>query len=113
MPDPTCLPDPSALREALRAHVTDLLGEDDPDFVAELAATFCASAAALVGTARAAAEAGDGDALRSAAHQMRGSALNVGLASLAAAWTRVEHGQDASPASALAETERAVEALAG
>ncbi len=113
MPDSARLLDPAALREALRAHVTELLGEDDPEFVAELAATFCESAAGLVETARAAAEAGDGDALRSAAHQMRGSALSVGLASLAEAWTRVEHGHDASPAAALAETERAVAALAG
>lgn len=112
MPDPTSSPDPAALRDALRAHVTDLLGEDDPDFVAELAATFCDSASALVATARTAAAAGDTAALRSAAHQMRGSALNVGLADLAEAWTRVEHGQDASPEAALAATERAVEAMA-
>ncbi len=112
MPDSACLPDPSVLRDALRVHVTDLLGEDDPEFVAELAATFCESAAGLIGTARAAAAAGDADALRQVAHQMRGSALNVGFERLAEAWTRVEHGVDASPEAALAETERAVEAMA-
>ena len=112
MPDAVSLPDPSVLRDALRVHVADLLGEDDPDFVAELASTFCASATRLIETARAAAEAGDGAALRQVAHQMRGSALNVGLTRLAEAWTRIEHGADAPPAAALAETEHAVEALA-
>lgn len=108
MPDPTSS---SSLRDALRAHVTRLLGEDDPDFVAELTATFCESAAALVRDARDAWATGDAAALRAAAHQMRGSALNVGLTDLAEAWTRVEH-EGAAPDDALRQTERAVEAMA-
>lgn len=112
MPAPTCLPAPSALREALRAHVASLLGEDDPDFVADLADTFCTSAAEGVAAARAAAARGDAVGLRSTAHQMRGSALNVGLDHLAEAWARVEHG-DAAPDDALDKTECAIDALAG
>ena len=114
MSDPTCLADSAAaLRAALGAHVADLLGEDDPDFVAELSDTFCASATDLVARAREADAAGDTAALQNVAHQMRGSALNGGCAGRAAAWARVEHGTDASPEAAIAEAEAAVDALAG
>jgi HPt (histidine-containing phosphotransfer) domain-containing protein len=103
--------DAPALLAALRAHVTDLIGEDDPDFVAELSETFCSSATDLVSRARDAHAAGDADTLKSVAHQMRGSALNVGLADLAEAWAHVEHTPGASPAAALAEASRAIAAL--
>ncbi len=96
--------------EALRAHVADLLGEDDPEFLAEITATFRDSATALSAQARTAQAASDAEALRAAAHQMRGSSASVGLSGLADAWTRVEH-DGAEPDEALALTDAVLEAL--
>ena len=109
--------DAEALRARLRAHVADLIGEDDPAFVADLSATFTSTAAALLADARTADARGDALALGAVAHQIRGSAANVGLADLAESWSRVERAADASEASdrlaaAAAETEHAVAALA-
>ena len=96
--------------EALRAHVADLLGEDDPEFLAEITATFRDSATSLSAQARAAQTAGDAAALRAVAHQMRGSAANVGLSGLADAWARVENDA-VGPDEALALTDAVLEAL--
>ena len=88
-PDHVAMPDrPTAesIRDRLRAHVADLLGEDDPDFVADLSETFTETATALLADARAAQAASNMDGVAAAAHQLRGSAGNIGLSTLAEAW---------------------------
>jgi CheY-like chemotaxis protein/HPt (histidine-containing phosphotransfer) domain-containing protein len=117
---PASGPDAGALDAQVRAHVADLIGEDDPEFAAELVATFAETTRASLDAARAALRAGDGDAVGAAAHQLRGSASNVGLVGLVDVWAAVEEGVrggaglDAAPAGrALAETERALALLAG
>ena len=120
-PDRLAQPDrPTAesIRNRLRAHVTDLLGEDDPEFIADLSETFTETATALLADARAAEAAGNVAAVAAAAHQLCGSASNIGLTTLAEAWRRVETaGGGAAAATLFAEaatqTEHAVEALAG
>ena len=104
----------------IQAHVVELLGEEDPEFVTDLLDTFIASARGAEADARAARFSRDADAVAAAAHKLRGSASNVGLTTIADLWTRVEEGirQGESAAlgdgvdRALAETTRAVDLLA-
>ncbi len=108
-----------ALLDQIDAHVVDLLGEEDPEFVADLVGTFIESAQSAEAEARSARIGRDAAAVAAAAHKLRGSASNVGLGSLAALWTRVEEGLRQGEASvlgdgldhALAETSRAVDLL--
>ena len=108
-----------ALRQ-VQAHVVDLIGEEDPEFVAELIEAFIESSRDAVVEAQAARQSGDAAAVAAAAHTLRGSASNVGLATVARLWTEVEEGVrqgnlavlQAAFDRALAETARAIEQLA-
>jgi len=77
------------LRSAIGAHVTELLGEEDPEFVQDLVDTFSASAHDLVATVRGSQDLGH---VGKVAHQLKGSAANVGLNEIESAWYRVEEG---------------------
>ncbi len=107
------------LRVAIRNHVTELVGEEDPEFVSELTETFTESARALLQRADEAAAAHDIDGIRTAAHQLRGSASNVGLRMIGDAWAPVETaarggdeaGVEAALPSALHKTRRALDFL--
>lgn len=109
---------PDHLIEAVRAHVRSLLGEEDEAFVQELMVSFAESAREAAAQAAAAAAAADAVALTAAAHALKGSASNVGLDDLQAAWAVVEEAArtGAVPAatvtSALTETERTVGQIA-
>lgn len=106
------------LRRAVAAHVTELLGEEDPEFVEDLVTTFCGSAHDLVAQVRGCQ---DLETVGKVAHQLKGSAANVGLVDLEAAWYQVETGARTGDATVLglalanaAEmTERAATLLGG
>ena len=108
----------TGLLAQIEAHVVELLGEEDPEFVADLIDTFVECARESVGAVRAARAAGDMAALGAAAHSLRGSASNVGLTGLFNRWTEVEENARRATLSPgdveapLAETERALETLA-
>lgn len=112
--------DAERLTAAVRAHVAELLGEEDPEFVQDLVDAFSGSAHDLVASAETARAGGDLDAIGGVAHQLKGSASNVGLTDLEEAWHRVESGARAGDptalglplAAAIAETERAARLLA-
>lgn len=104
---------------SVRAHVAGLLGEEDPEFVRDLVDAFSGSAHELVAQARALGAAGDLEGVGRVAHQLKGSASNVGLADLETAWHRVEAGTRGGDATVLGlplgraidETERAAALL--
>ncbi|MEM6288922.1 MAG: Hpt domain-containing protein [Bacteroidota bacterium] len=110
----TTLPD---LLSHVQAHVRSLLGEDDPEFVVDLVETFAATARQATDDAEAAASVHDTGALAAAAHALKGSASNIGLAALAGRWDMVERSArqgveaEAHLGRALAETQEAVEVL--
>lgn len=79
-----------SLLERVNRHVVALVGEEDPEFVADLVETFAETTREAVDAARAARSAGDAGAVAAAAHTIRGSASNVGLETLADAWAAVE-----------------------
>ena len=99
------------------AHVADMLGEEDPEFVADLVESFAASSREAVADAQATRSAGDAAGLAAAAHRLKGSASNVGLDAIARWWTEVEEtarGGVAHPDAvdrALRETAQAVALL--
>ena len=99
------------------AHVTDMLGEEDPEFVADLVESFATSSREAIADAQATRASGDVAGLAAAAHRLKGSASNVGLDDIAARWNEVEETardgaahQDAVDR-ALYETAQAVELL--
>ncbi len=110
---------PRVLLGHVQAHVLDLLGEEDPEFVADLIDTFVSSARGAEAEARAARLSRDPGAVAAAAHKLRGSASNIGLSELSELWARVEEGIRQGKAAtlgdgmdcALAETSRAVDLL--
>ena len=110
--------DATDLLESVRAHVRTLLGEEDEAFVQELTVSFAESAREAAAQAAAAGDRADAAALAAAAHALKGSASNVGLDAMQAAWATVEDAArggtvPAAPlAAALAETERTVGQLA-
>ncbi len=87
---PQRTPGVSEIRAAIAAHVRDLIGEDDPEFTDELIGSFRENAAELCDQAEAGYAAGNTRAIASAAHQIKGSASNVGLAHVAHDWHVVE-----------------------
>ena len=105
------------LYEKVCAHVTDMLGEEDPEFVAELVESFTVSSREAVADAQATRSAGDVDGLAAAAHRLKGSASNVGLDAIARRWSEVEEtarggaAHDAAIDQALQETAQAVALL--
>lgn len=109
---------PSDLLAQIQAHVVGLLGEEDPEFVDDLVETFTETARGALADARSASHAADAPRLAAAAHTLKGSASNVGLAGIADAWDDVEtaarQGSDAGAATdrALAATASAVATLA-
>ena len=118
-PAAPAVPAPSARGPAVwaqvRAYITDLIGEDDPEFTADLVATFAETSDEALADVRAAHAAGDAEAVAAAAHRLRGSASNVGLTDLTDLWTAVEEtvrqrgDLDGAPVEqARDETERAV-----
>jgi PAS domain S-box-containing protein len=75
-------------------RLEELRGLDDPDdgssYVDRAIGNFLASAEGQVATLRTAAESGDSDQLRSVAHRLAGSALNLGAVSLGEGARQVE-----------------------
>ena len=125
-PDPDPMDAATAtLLSAVRAHVREMLGEDDEDFVADLVGAFAESSHQAVAEVAQAQAARDADAVGRAAHKMKGSASNIGLDDLTERWGAVEAGVRTAPADVftdaldrtVAETRRAVadleSALAG
>ena len=104
------------LRSVIGAHVAELLGEEDPAFVEDLVSAFCGSAHELVAQVQGSQ---DLEAVGKVAHQLKGSAANVGLNEIESAWYRVEAGARAGDqtvlglalANAAALTQRAADAL--
>ncbi len=76
-----------------RARIQELVG--GPEGLAVVLAGVEDSARADIGVLQAALHARDGEAVRRAAHRIKGSALNLGAKRLAAAATRVEGAPDA------------------
>ena len=105
------------LYEQVCQHVTEMLGEDDPEFVAELVESFAVSSREAVADAQATRSAGDVAGLASAAHRLKGSASNVGLGTIAQRWNEVEETARGGAAHenaidrALRETTQAIELL--
>ena len=81
---------PSELLARVREHVRTLLGEDDPEFTQDLIDSFCTSVDSLCERIEAAAAAGDHQGIMANAHQMKGSAANVGLPRVAEDWHAIE-----------------------
>ena len=81
---------PHDLLAQIQAHVVALLGEEDPEFVEDLIDTFSETSRGAHAEARAASEAADAARLAAAAHTLKGSASNVGLAGIAHVWNEVE-----------------------
>ncbi|MEO0557435.1 MAG: Hpt domain-containing protein [Bacteroidota bacterium] len=90
--------DAQRLRKAIGVHVAELLGEEDPEFVQDLVDAFCTSAHSLVAAVRGS---DDLEEVGNVAHQLKGSAANVGLKEIQAAWARVESGTRSGDASVL------------
>lgn len=90
---------------------------DDTAFVAELIRSFLVDSPPLVGAMQAAAAAGDGPALRRAAHLLKSTSGSLGALRLSAACRAVEHAAengDVRPdlvADLAAEYERAADTL--
>ena len=78
----------AAVIGAVRDHVREMLGEDDEDFVHDLAQSFVESSHQAIDEIRAAG--GDAQAIARAAHKLRGSASNVGLPALTECWGTIE-----------------------
>jgi CheY-like chemotaxis protein/HPt (histidine-containing phosphotransfer) domain-containing protein len=89
------------LRALIRTHVTELVGEEDPEFVAELTTTFTTSTQDLLERVDAAIRESDLNGIRAAAHQLRGSASNVGLRVIGEAWGPVEEAARAGDTGAV------------
>ena len=113
---------PQAARGLLaqvEAHVVGLLGEEDPEFVADLVETFADTSRQALADARDAGAAGDAQRLSACAHTLKGSASNIGLNALADRWTAVEEPARAGRVDAaalevaLAETATALALLTG
>jgi len=85
-------PAPAAAPDGLVLLDPTVLGDlgGDPAMLAELFSVFREEAAQRATTARSAAEAGDAEALRQAAHSLRGSSASVGARALADAAGAVE-----------------------
>lgn len=81
---------PSELLACVEAHVRDLLGEDDSEFTGELVASFCDSVGALCDRIEVAMAAGDIHPVMACAHQIKGSAANIGLSRIAEDWNAIE-----------------------
>jgi PAS domain S-box-containing protein len=100
-----------------RAHIAELVGSAEA--VAELLAEVRTGARADIAALQAALQAGDGGAVRQAAHRIRGSAMTIGAKRLAAAAGRLERAPDAldaqlaSAVHALIEDLKAVLAATG
>ena len=115
--DATAAATAQTLYERVCAHVTDMLGEEDPEFVAELVESFSVSSREAVADAQATRAAGDVEGLASAAHRLKGSASNVGLTSIASQWNEVEEAArgglspDLALDRALGDTMQAVDLL--
>ena len=75
---------------AVRAHVRDMLGEDDEDFVVDLVSAFAESSQQAIGDVAEAKTTRDADAVARAAHKLKGSAANVGLDELTERWDQIE-----------------------
>lgn len=116
-PAPATAATAAALYDQVSAHVTDMLGEEDPEFVADLVESFAVSSREAVADAEATHSAGDAAGLASAAHRLKGSASNVGLGALAVQWGEVEEAvlggaaPDDAVGRALRETVEAVKML--
>ena len=107
-----------AVVETVRAHVREMLGEDDEEFVHDLVEAFSESSQQALREVRQASGAGDWAAVARAAHQLKGSASNVGLGALTQSWDHIETGlrqgtTDLGDAldQAVAETTQTVRAL--
>ena len=87
----------------IRAHVRGLLGEDDEAFVADLVDTFADSTRKALHLLDPIVADRDFDALARMAHAIKGSAANVGLATLADAWCRIEEASRNADATVFAE----------
>ena len=87
----------------IRAHVRGLLGEDDEAFVADLVDTFADSTRKALHLLDPIVADRDFDALARMAHAIKGSAANVGLATLADAWCRIEEASRNVDATVFAE----------
>ena len=109
----------AALVAAVRAHVRDMLGEDDEDFVLDLVSTFSESSHEAIGDVAQARAARDAEAVAQAAHKLKGSASNIGLDGLTRRWNEIETAVRAGSADvftasldeAVAETTRTVALL--
>ncbi len=75
---------------AVRAHVREMLGEDDEEFVADLVGAFAESSQQAVRDVAEAQAARDAGAVARAAHKLKGSASNIGLDGLTERWDEVE-----------------------
>ena len=108
-----------ALVSAVRAHVREMLGEDDDEFVVDLVGAFSESSHEAVDDVAAARAARDAAAVAQAAHKLKGSAANIGLDGLTERWDRIETAVRSGSADvftasldeAVAETTRAVALL--
>ena len=76
--------------EAVRAHVREMLGEDDEDFVGELVDAFAESSQQAIRDIDAACRVQDAASVARAAHKLKGSASNVGLDDLTEQWDGIE-----------------------
>ena len=80
----------AALIGAVRAHVREMLGEDDEEFVMDLVGAFSESSQQAIQDVTAATAARDADAVATAAHKLKGSAANIGLDALTERWDEIE-----------------------
>ena len=99
-------------------RLEELRGLDDPDdgtsYVDRAIANFLGGAEAHVATMEAAAASGDEDELRTVAHRLAGTALNIGVVALGeAARTLEEHILNGSMADAVAALPELTARLAG
>ncbi|MEM6326765.1 MAG: response regulator, partial [Bacteroidota bacterium] len=85
-------PDVAAVAAEVRARLAEQIGEDDPEFVREIATSFANRTVEIVERLRTAVAAGDVPEVGRAAHAVRSSALAVGLDDLASVATALDEG---------------------
>ena len=76
----------------VRARIVEQVGEDDPEFIREIAGAFIGRAEAAAARLHEAAAAGDAAAVASRAHFLRSSALATGMDALAEAAAALDEG---------------------